>query len=68
MPVDVDNKGVIYHKVFGDVLKRHLIPDDSSEYINDTGRIKWIKTDTTEPILKIIISKSSNEFPNEYYQ
>jgi len=44
MRVDVDNKGVIYTKVITDLLTReNKIPDDSSEYINDTGRCKFIK-------------------------
>lgn len=57
MPVDVDNKGVLYHKAFQDLLKSiGAIPDDSSEYINDTGRTKWIKSDLNE--MKFVISKS----------
>lgn len=48
---DIDNKGVVYHKVFADTLKKlGKIPDDSVEYINDTGRTIFIKVDNTEDI------------------
>ena len=45
MPVDVDNKGVMYFKNITDLMvkKFKLLPDDSSEYIIDTGRTVWIK-------------------------
>jgi hypothetical protein len=63
MPVDVSNKGVIYIKTIEDILQKPLciIPDDSSEYINDTGRCKWIKIDSGSPYMKIKIWKSDNE-------
>lgn len=63
MPVDVSNKGVIYIKTIEDVLQKplNIIPGDSSEYINDTGRCKWIKIDSGIPYMKIKIWKSDNE-------
>lgn len=62
MPVDVDNKGVIYHKAFQDLIRDlKVIPDDKSEFINDTGRTKWIKSDLNQ--MKFVISKSN--FTNE---
>jgi hypothetical protein len=57
MPVDVDNKGAIYHKAFQDLLTSlKIITDDSSSYINDTGRTKWIKSNLNQ--MKFRISKS----------
>lgn len=45
MPIDVDNKGVLYTKCITDLMvkKFNLLPDDSSEYITDTGRTVWVK-------------------------
>jgi hypothetical protein len=62
MPVDVDNKGVVYIKCITDVLTNHgIIPDDSSEYVNDTGRCKWVKINESETKKMIIrIWKSNN--------
>lgn len=70
MPVDVDNKGVIYTKIITDLLvntnkgevdNKKIIIDDSSEYINDIGRCKWIKiNETEEPKMIIRIWKSNN--------
>lgn len=57
MPIDVDNKGAIYHKAFQDLLTSlKIITDDSSEFINDTGRTKWIKSNLNQ--MKFVISKS----------
>lgn len=57
MPVDVDNKGVLYHKAFQDLIKSvSIIPDDSSEYINDTGRTKWVRSERNE--MEFVISES----------
>ncbi len=54
MPVDVDNKSVIFVKCFQDLLtKEKVIPDDSSEYINNV-EYKWIKSDREEMEFKII--------------
>jgi hypothetical protein len=71
MPVDVDNKGVIFTKVITDLLvntnkdevnNKKIIEDDSSEYINDIGRCKWIKIKEEEqPKMIIRIWKSNNE-------
>ena len=71
MPVDVDNKGVIYTKVITDLLvntdkglnhNKKIIEEDSSEYVNDTGRCKWVKVDEDKDIKMIIrIWKSNNK-------
>jgi hypothetical protein len=54
MKVDVDNKCVLFIKCFQDVLvKDKIIPDDSSEYINNV-EYKWIKSDREEMEFKII--------------
>jgi hypothetical protein len=70
MPVDVDNKGVVFTKVLLDLLvnsnkgepnNKKVIDDDSSEYINDVGRCKWIKIEEGEtPKMIIRIWKSNN--------
>jgi hypothetical protein len=63
MPVDVDNKGVVYTKCITDLLtNNNIIPDDSSDYVNDTGRCKWVKineSETTKMIIKIWKSNNS---------
>ena len=63
MVVDISNKGVIYTKIIEDLLTEYkIIPDDKAEFINDTGRCKWIKVNTEEEIRMIVrISKSNNE-------
>lgn len=63
MVVDISNKGVIYTKIIEDLLTEYkVIPDDKAEFINDTGRCKWIKVNTEEEIRMVIrISKSNNE-------
>lgn len=63
MVVDMSNKGVIYTKIIEDLLVEYkVIPDDKPEFINDTGRCKWVKVSTEEEIRMIIrISKSNNE-------
>lgn len=54
MSVDVDNKSVIFIKCFQDLLhKEGIIPDDSSEYINNV-EYKWIKSNREEMEFKII--------------
>lgn len=57
MPVDVGNKGPIYFKVFEDILKVNKIPDDSSEYIRDTGRTVWIPTPRHKERMEFHITK-----------
>lgn len=58
MNVDVDNKGVIYHKVFADILKTlKVIPDDDGNYIRDTGRTVWIPTPKHREKMEFHISK-----------
>jgi uncharacterized membrane protein len=61
--MDVDNMGVVYHKVLNDLLVEHkVILDDSARYLNDTGRTKFIYINT-EKERKLIfrIYKSDNE-------
>lgn len=69
-PVDISNKGVIYTKILEDLLvntnrdkpdNKHIIPDDSVEYINDSGRCKFIKVqEEKEKRMEIIIFRSHN--------
>jgi len=63
MVVDISNKGVIYTKILEDLLTEYkIIPDDKAEFINDTGRCKWIKVNTEDEVHMVIrISKSNNE-------
>ena len=62
MVVDCSNKGVIYTKILEDLLVEYgVLPDDKSEYINDTGRCKWIKVTNEDDIRMVIrVSKSNN--------
>lgn len=65
MRVDVSNKGVIYTKVIEDLLVREgKLIDDTSEYVNDSGRIKYVKVDTVEERKMIvrIYSSSNSDF------
>lgn len=69
-PVDISNKGVIYTKIIEDLLvntnkdkedNKHIIPDDSVEYINDSGRTKFVKVTTEEEKrMEIRIFRSNN--------
>lgn len=63
MPIDISNKGVVYTKVIEDSLKElGIIPDDKVQYINCSGRTKFIKIDEDrEPMMIIRIFKSSNK-------
>ena len=63
MRVDVDNKGVIYTKVITDLLvKEGKIIDDSSQYINDTGRCKFIRVKAVKERKMVVkIWESSEE-------
>jgi hypothetical protein len=72
MPIDVDNKGVVYTKVITDLLvntnkgeddNRSIIPDDSSTYVNDTGRCKWVKVNNYKDIKMVIRIWKSNNLP-----
>jgi len=56
--IDASNKGVIYTKIIEDLLVAEgKIPDDSPEYINDTGRIKlFIREGTPKMIINIYTS------------
>lgn len=61
MPIDVDNKFALYTKVITDLLvKEGKIPNDKSEFINDNGRGKWIKSENRSDMI-IKIYKSNNE-------
>lgn len=54
MKNDVDNRCVLYIKCFQDLLtSEKVIPDDSSEYINNV-EYKWVKSDREEMEFKII--------------
>jgi hypothetical protein len=58
MPVDIDNKGPIYFKVFTDLLvKKNIIPDDSVEYIRASGGTEWIPTPRHKEKMEFHISK-----------
>lgn len=58
MPVDLGNKSPCYYKVFEDLLQDlGKIPNDSSEYIQDTGRTKWIPTPKHKEKMEFHISK-----------
>lgn len=62
-PVDVSNRGVIYTKVIEDLLVTEgLLTDDSAEYVNDSGRTKYIKVaDRKDKKMVINILSSDNE-------
>lgn len=52
--IDIDNRSVLYIKCFQDLLtKEGIIPDDSSEYINNI-EYKWVKSSREEMEFKII--------------
>lgn len=54
MKTDLDNKGSLFFKCFQDLLtKEGIIPDDSIEYITDTGRTIWIKSEEEHMEFKI---------------
>ena len=58
MRIDVDNKGVIFFKCFTDLLTNcKIIPDDSSEYITDTGRTVWVKVPKHKEKMEFIITE-----------
>lgn len=60
MPIDISNRGAIYTKVIEDLLvSEGKIPDDSVEYINCSGRIKYIRSE--EKKMEIVILKSDNK-------
>ena len=63
MIVDISNKGVIYTKIIEDLLTEYkIILDDKPEFVNDTGRCKYIKVNSEDEIRMIVrISKSNNE-------
>lgn len=61
-PVDVSNRGVIYTKVIEDLLvSEGVLTDDSAEYVNDSGRCKYIKVqDKKDKKMVINILSSDN--------
>jgi hypothetical protein len=72
MPIDVDNKGVVYTKIITDLLvntnkgedsNKTIIPDDSANYINDTGRCKFVRVNNEEDIKMVIRIWKSNNLP-----
>lgn len=55
MKVDVDNKGVVYTKVITDLLVTEgKLPDDSSDFVNDTGRCKFIKVSDKKDVKMVV--------------
>lgn len=62
-PVDISNRGAIYTKVIEDLLvKEGIIPDDSIEYVNCSGRIKFIQEDDEkQKRMEIKIYNSDNK-------
>lgn len=65
-PVDVSNRGVIYTKVIEDLLVTEaILLDDSAKYVNDSGRVKYIKVeDKKDKKMVINILSSNNESTN----
>lgn len=61
-PVDVSNRGAIYTKVIEDLLVTNgKLPDDNIDYVNCSGRTKFIKVENVEEKrMEIRISKSDN--------
>lgn len=62
-PVDISNRGAVYTKVIEDLLVRcEKIPDDSVQYVNCSGRIKYIRVERVEDKkMEILIFKSDNK-------
>ena len=60
MPVDISNKGVIYTKVIEDLMvEQGVIPNDTVQYINCSGRVRYIEVkDPKDKCLHIAIYKS----------
>lgn len=61
-PVDISNRGSIYTKVIEDLMvKEGIIPDDSVDYINCSGRTKYVRVDDdSKKMMEIVITKSDN--------
>lgn len=60
-PVDISNRGAIYTKVIEDLLvKEGIIPDDSVQYVNCSGRTKFIPVERSDRRMEIRITKSDN--------
>lgn len=62
MPTDISNKGVIYTKVIEDLLTTlEKIPDDNVDFVNCSGRCKFVKVDNIkDKKMEIRIYKSNN--------
>ncbi len=62
-PVDISNRGAVYTKVIEDLLTDEgKIPDDKIDYVNCSGRTKFIKIDDIKnKRMDIKITKSSNK-------
>ncbi len=71
MPVDIDNKGVMYFKCITDMMVKQykILPEDDSEYITDTGRTVWIKVGhryKEQMILRVTeLTKDNLNIPSE---
>lgn len=60
-PVDVSNRGVLYIKVIEDLLVTEgILKDDSAEYVNDSGRVKYIKIEDKKDKKMVINILSSD--------
>jgi len=63
-PVDVSNRGVLYTKVIEDLLvTKGILIDDSAQYVNDSGRVKYIKIGDKKDKKMIINILSSDNDP-----
>lgn len=61
-PVDISNRGGIYTKIIEDLLVREgIIPNDTIEYVNCSGRIKFIEVDEEDKRMEIRIYESDNK-------
>lgn len=62
-PVDVSNRGVLYTKIIEDLLVTEgILVDDSAQYVNDSGRVKYIKVaDKKDKKMIINILSSDND-------
>jgi len=62
-PVDVSNRGVLYTKIIEDLLVTWgILQDDSAQYVNDSGRVKYIKiADKKDKKMIINILSSDND-------
>lgn len=65
-PVDVSNRGVIYTKIIEDLLvAKGMLQDDSAEYVNDSGRCKYVKI-ADKKDKKMVINILSSDYESAY--